>query len=79
MIIITLLWWSLGHGNLVVPSRWQATIRSSGPGMRDACTPSPRSLPHLHPLARELDRTHPGIAASLPEAASDQAEVREGR
>jgi hypothetical protein len=29
MNIIMLLWWSLGHGNPVVPSRWQATtIRS---------------------------------------------------
>lgn len=26
MNIITLLWWSLGHGNRVVPSRWQATL-----------------------------------------------------
>jgi hypothetical protein len=25
MNIIMLLWWSLGHGNPVVPSRWQAT------------------------------------------------------
>jgi hypothetical protein len=25
MTIIMLLWWSLGRGNPVVPSRWQAT------------------------------------------------------
>jgi len=29
MNIIMLLWWSLGRGNPVVPSRWQATTRSS--------------------------------------------------
>jgi len=28
MNIITLLWWSLRHGNPVVPSRWQATVRA---------------------------------------------------
>jgi len=29
MNIIMLLWWSLGHGNPVVPSRWQATTHTS--------------------------------------------------
>jgi hypothetical protein len=29
MNIITLLWWSLGRGNPVVPSRWQATSNSA--------------------------------------------------
>jgi hypothetical protein len=28
MNIIMLLWWSLGRGNPVVPSRWQATCRN---------------------------------------------------
>jgi hypothetical protein len=28
MNIIQRLWWSLGHGNPVVPSRWQATCTS---------------------------------------------------
>jgi hypothetical protein len=30
MNIITLLWWSLGRGNPVVPSRWQATPSLGG-------------------------------------------------
>jgi hypothetical protein len=36
MSIILLLWWSLGHGNPVVPSRWQATSLSrSGPSCEE--------------------------------------------
>jgi hypothetical protein len=31
MNINMLLWWSLGRGNTVVPSRWQATTRLARP------------------------------------------------
>jgi hypothetical protein len=31
MNIIQRLWWSLGRGNPVVPSRWQATDRNGAP------------------------------------------------
>ena len=34
MNIITLLWWSLGRGNPVVPSRWQATAQRSDDRVR---------------------------------------------
>ena len=34
MNIIMLLWWSLGRGNPVVPSRWQATAGVEHPGGR---------------------------------------------
>jgi hypothetical protein len=46
MNIIQRLWWSLGRGNPVVPSRWQATVLMSvrndeaprmGPCSRTAC------------------------------------------
>jgi hypothetical protein len=32
-IIITLLWWSLGRGNRVVPSSWQATVGPRAGGL----------------------------------------------
>ena len=34
MNINMLLWWSLGRGNTVVPSRWQATRSSSNHAIR---------------------------------------------
>jgi hypothetical protein len=38
MNINMLLWWSLGRGNTVVPSRWQATL---GGTYEDGCLDSP--------------------------------------
>jgi hypothetical protein len=33
MNINMLLWWSLGRGNTVVPSRWQATVDGVVPAL----------------------------------------------
>ena len=44
MNIIMLLWWSLSHGNPVVPSRWQATVRTRS----QVGTPSGVSDPYSH-------------------------------
>lgn len=41
MNIILRLWWSLGRGNPVVPSRWQATPSSTEPSRTTWHTLSP--------------------------------------
>jgi hypothetical protein len=73
MNIIMLLWWSLGHGNPVVPSRWQATSKIRWSVRHDS-----NPVPHHIFRAQRLDARIPLFSVVFEDFDHDQSGVKWG-